>query len=70
MSYYDDVMSEIYGDNWEQYICPIKGPAGSDLCYVDRDSEECQKCQEDFLKFCEEMDKEVPTSGQSGKDKK
>lgn len=56
MSYYDDVMSDILGDDWEHYICPIKGCAGQDLCYVDRDSEECRKCQEEFEKEIEKYE--------------
>ena len=50
MSYQDDVMSDILGGDWEKWICPIKGPIGQDLCYVDRDSEECQKCEEAFIR--------------------
>ena len=49
--YYDDVMSDICGDDWETWICPFKGPAGQDLCYVDRGSEECKRCEEEALKF-------------------
>lgn len=57
MSWDDYVMAEIYGDDWEKWICPIKGPAGMDLCYVDRYSEECRKCEEKFLKYCENKEK-------------
>lgn len=52
--YYDEAMSEAYGSDWEKYICPIAGTAGQDLCFVDRDSEECKKCQAEFEKSLEE----------------
>ncbi len=50
MSYWDDVKSDVLGEDWEKWICPLKGPIGSDLCYVDRDSEECRKCEEAYIK--------------------
>lgn len=53
MSYedmYDDAMSAAYGDDWEKYICPIHGPAGQDLCFVERGSEECVNCEKEFMK--------------------
>ena len=50
MSYQDDVMSDVLGEDWEKWICPIKGPVGSDLCYIDRCSEECRKCEEAYIK--------------------
>lgn len=53
MSYYDDVMSDILGDDWEKWICPFKGGVGNDLCYVDRNSDECRKCEEEAMKYFE-----------------
>lgn len=53
MNWKEDVISDVLGDDWEKYICPIKGPPGMDLCYVDRNSEECRKCEEEYLKFYE-----------------
>lgn len=57
MSCYDYVMSYIYGDDWERLICPLKGPLGSDFCYVDRNSEECRKCEEEYEKYFEKEKK-------------
>lgn len=57
MSYYDDVMSDMCGDDWERWICPLKGPLGSDFCYVDRNSEECRKCEEEYEKYFEKEKK-------------
>ena len=32
----------------EEYICPIAG--ATPICYVDRESEECRKCKEEFIR--------------------
>ena len=57
MGYREDVMSDMLGEDWEKWICPIKGPAGMDLCYEDRNSEECRKCEEEFMRGIEEQER-------------
>lgn len=53
--YSDEAIADMLGDDWESYICPLAGP-GNATCYVDRNSKECQKCQEDYLKAIEEQE--------------
>lgn len=50
--YCEEAIADMLGSDWESYICPLSGP--SELCYVDRNSEECKKCEEEFMKYHEE----------------
>lgn len=38
--YCEEAIADMLGSDWESYICPLSGP--SELCYVDRNSEECK----------------------------